>query len=497
MSRMFIGHDLGTSSNKAVLVDASGELLGTATASYPLHHPRPGFAEQDPADWWRAVCETTRAVLSDSGVAPEEIEGVCFAGQMLALVPVDHSGRPTRPAISWMDARAAKQAQRLVRRLGGERVVSMLAGGSPSGKDLIPKITWIAEEEPQVFSATDAFCDATGYLVGRATGKVRIDPTAAGGTGIYLAKKREWSRLLATLTAFPLNKMPEVVPSSKRVGALTVKAAEELGLAAGTSVTMGMADIPAAAVGSGAVGLGDAHVYLGTSAWIAVTIGSPKAVWRSGIASVPAADRSNCLLIGESETAGACRDWLVESLELASDRVDEVAASAPPGSRNLIFCPWLFGERSPVSDENLRGGFVNLGLGHGRPELARAVLEGVALNLRWTLDAMGSVKERCPKLRAIGGGARSDLWLQILADVTGRPVERVRHAQLAGAIGSALMAAVATNALPSVRSIASHVQVESRFEPNRDNEAVYGRLSEAFRSIQRPLSALGRKLCRE
>ena len=494
---MFIGHDLGTSSDKAVLVSVDGEVLATASAEYPLHHPRPGFAEQDPEDWWSAVCETTRAVVAEADVAPEAIEGLCFAGQMLALVPMDRSGRPTRPAISWMDARAGRQARRLVRRLGGERIVSMLAGGSPSGKDLIPKITWLAEEEPSVFAKTDAFCDATGYLVARATGKLRIDPTAAGGTGIYLAKKREWSRLLARLTSFPLAKMPEVVPSSKEAGTLTPEAAAELGLTPGTSVAMGMADIPAAAVGSGAVGLGDAHVYLGTSAWIAVTIESPKAVPRAGIASVPAADLSSCLLIGESETAGACRDWLVEALELASDRVDHVAAQAPPGSGNLLFCPWLFGERSPVSDEHIRGGFVNLGLQHGRPELARAVLEGVALNLRWTLDAMGSVQEPCPELRAIGGGARSDLWLQIIADVTERPVERVRHPQLAGAIGAALMAAVATGAVGSVPDIASRVHIAARFEPNQQNGAVYRRLSSAFRSVQGPLSDLGRRLCQE
>jgi len=150
-----------------------------------------------------------------------------------------------------------------------------------------------------------------------------------------------------------------------------------------------------------------------------------------------------------------------------------------------------------VSDEHIRGGFVNLGLQHRRPELARAVLEGVALNLRWTLDAMGSVKEPCPELRAIGGGARSDLWLQIISDVTERPVERVQHPQLAGAIGAALVAAVATGALRSVPEIASRVHIATRFEPDRRNAPIYRRLSSAFRSLQGPLSDLGRRLCLE
>ncbi len=272
-------------------------------------------------------------------------------------------------------------------------------------------------------------------------------------------------------------------------------AAAALGLTTNTVVAMGMADIPASAIGSGAVNTNDAHVYLGTSAWIGVTINTPKMVPKAGIASVPAADSKNCLLIGETETAGACRDWLVKTLGISHDEIDQLATKAEAGAKSLIFSPWMQGERSPVPDEHVRGGFLNLGLQHGRPELARAVLEGVALNLRWILDEITTTGQMCPTLRAIGGGAQSDVWLQILADISERPVQRVQHPRLAGAIGSALMAAVATGAVRDVASIGPLIQTERCFLPNEANSAIYRCSLDAFRSTHQPLSQLGQRLC--
>lgn len=491
---MFIGHDLGTGSDKAVLVTAKGEVIATAVADYPIDHPEPGYAEQDPSLWWEAVCKTTKALLGESKVDPEAVRGLCFAGQMLALVPVDSSGTPTRPAISWMDSRASVQARRIIRRFGGEWILSALAGGTPTGKDLIAKVAWIAEHEPAVFRETAAFCDATGYLVGKATGKVRMDPTAAGGTGLFDATRRRWSTVLAKLSGFPVHKMAPIAASGSCVGNLTPEAANALGLSTRTKVAMGMADIPAAAVGSGAVHPGQAHVYLGTSAWIAVTVNGRKSVPQAGIASVPSANREGCLMIGESETAGACRDWVSRITGIEQAAIDKMASEAPPGANGLLFCPWLYGERTPVPDEHVRGAFLNLGLSHGKNEVLRAVLEGVAHNLAWTVSEMGKVRERCSKLRAIGGGAQSDLWLQILADVTGRPIERVENPRLAGAIGAALMGAVAVGALPSVTAIGAIIRTDRSFRPNLANRQIYRKAGSTFRAAYPPLAMIGRRI---
>ena len=232
---------------------------------------------------------------------------------------------------------------------------------------------------------------------------------------------------------------------------------------AGLPVAMGMADIPAAAVGSGAVEPGDAHVYLGTSAWICVSLDRARNIPRAGIASAPSADRTGAIMIAESETAGACRDWFETQVGPLDD---DLASQAPPGSDGLLFLPWLFGERSPYPDAHLRGGWIGLDPSHTRAHLARAVLEGVALNLRWTLEAIDRTGVRSRGLRAIGGGTQSDLWVQILADVTGETITRVEHPRLAGAIGAGLMGAVAVGQLPSVAAIKSRIRTEPAVSPS-------------------------------
>lgn len=490
----FVGHDLGTGGNKAVLVNAEGCVLAEHAEPYPLDHPRRDWAEQDPRHWWRAVTACTSAVVARAGVSPRDVSGLGFAGQMLSLVPLDATGVPTRPSIIWMDARAQAQADRISRRLGGRRVLRRIAGASPTGKDIVAKVAWLVEHEPEVASRTAYYADATAYLVARATGHVFLDPTAAGATGLLDVRTRRWSRLLARLASFPLDRMPPLLSSTRVAGELTREAAKELGLHPGTPVAMGMADIPAAAVGSGAVDPGDAHVYLGTSSWIGVTTRRPKSVARSGIAAVPSADSATCLMIGESETAGACRDWLARCLGPLprGETLDGMAARVEPGAGGLMFLPWMFGERSPVPDTRVRGGFVNLSLDHGREHLVRALYEGTALNLRWILDACASAGERCPTLRAIGGGAASDTWLSILADVVGRPVERTSHPTQAGAVGSALVAAIATGDLADVRALKPFVRVQRRFEPNATTAAVYHEAYEVFRELHAPLSRAGR-----
>lgn len=496
----FLGHDLGTSGLKSVLVDEHGVVRASAAAKYPLSHPRPHWAEQDPEDWWRAVCDNTREVLSAAGVAPEDVAALTFAGQMLALVPIGEDLKPSRLAISWLDSRGEEQARRMVRRLGGERIVATLAGASPTGKDLVAKMAWIADEEPAVFARTRAFCDATGYLVLRATGEVLCDPTAAGGFGLVDPATLRWSRLLATITGASISKLPRVVKSATIAGPLTERAAAECGLRAGTPVAVGLADIPAAAVGSGATEPGDAHVYLGTSSWIGVTLSKAFASHRHGIASVPAGDSSMFLAIGESETAGACVAWFEREIGIGAApsadeawTLDALVARAQPGAKGLLFFPWMFGERTPVPDTLLRGAFVGLSLEHDRSHLARALFEGVALNLRWILEAFGAPGRECRTLRAVGGGATSDEWLQTLADVTGRNVDRMDNPRLAGAIGCALTGAVAVGTLPNMRAIKQVIGVSRRFSPRPEYAALHAAQLESFRELYSALSRAGRR----
>jgi xylulokinase len=503
-----IGHDVGTAGSKSVLVDLRGNLMASHWAPYPIVHPHTNRAEQAPEDWWRAVTSSTRCLLQASGIPRRQVIGMGFAGQMLGLVPVDAAGRPTRPAISWMDSRADEQAERMIRRLGGRRAFMWLAGAVPSGKDVVSKLKWIEEEEPEVYRATARFLDVTGYLVQRATGNMVVDHTGAGGTGLLDNKTRTWSALFARLLGIDLAKLPPIRSSIEIAGELTAEAAEAMGLEAGMPVIAGMADIPAAATGSGALEDGDAHIYLGTSSWLCVSVARPRSLGKYGIAAVASPDPEGLIMIGESETAGACLNWFAQNLarpeewaraqgEMGIFQVlDEVASQVEPGARRLLFAPWMFGERSPVCDTTLRGAFVNLSLEHKREHMLRAVYEGVAYNLRWLVDAAGTAGLACELLRAIGGGASSDLWIQIVADVTQRRVEAVEHPQYAGAVGCALAVAVALGVYANYKQLKQVVQVRQSFAPRDEHRDVYEELYQGFRALYPGVSKVCRRLNR-
>ncbi len=505
---LFLGYDLGTGGTKAVLVDAAANILGVSFCAYPLYHPRPHWAEQDPEDWWQAVVSCTREVLSTGGMPAERVAGIGFAGQMLGLVPVRADGSPQGMAVSWMDSRGDAQAARIIRHFGGKRVVEAVAGGVPTGKDVIAKMLWFRDERPEEFAAIHKFLDATGYLVYRATGRMVVDHTGAGGTGLISMRSRNWSRALLTLVGMPAKKLPPVVSSIEVAGELCAEAAGIMGLRPGTPVIAGMADIPAAATGSGALANGDGHIYLGTSSWLCLSVRKPRSLGKVGIASVPSPDPSMCVMIGESEMAGACVDWFLReagrelpNLAAADGRsvyqlLDERIEASEPGARNLVFAPWMFGERSPVADTSLHGAFINLGLEHRQEDLMRSLYEGVAYNLRWLLEAVGRAGYPCPSLRAIGGGARSDTWMQIIADVTGRRVDAVCDPQQAGAVGVALAAAVARGVLPDYPSIKHVVRVRRSFEPRMHLAPIYDRLFRVFRDTYPALSRAGRILNR-
>ncbi len=507
--KFIVSHDVGTGGSKAVLTDLAGGIIASSFEPYQVSYPQPHWAEQDPRDWWKAVCVSTQRVIKESKVNPRQVAGTGFATQMLGVLPVDASGTPLRPAIIWIDSRADEQAARLVRRLGGSRVIMAVAGAVPSGKDVICKIQWLKEKEPQVFADTHKILDVNGYLVYRATGSMIIDHTGAGVTGMLKNKTRQWDPLFARLLGIPLEKMPDIKSSIDVVGLLTREAAGEMGLEAGVPVIGGMGDVPAAATGSGALEDGDAHIYLGTSGWLCISTSKVKNLGKNGIASVASADPEMFIMIGETETAGACLKWFadhfatVEETERARQAgdemaifpiLDEVVEKVEPGSKRLLFTPWMFGERAPITDTTLRAAFVNLSLEHEREHLLRSIYEGVAYNCRWLVDAVGKAGFACRTLRAIGGGARSDVWMQIMADVTRREVEAVETPQEAGAMGCALAVAVALREYGSYRELKKVVKVRRTFEPDPGCCDEYEELYGVFRCLHGNLTGICRLL---
>ncbi len=500
-----IGFDMGTGGCKAVLAGFRGELLASAFEPYGVEHPHPGWAEQDPEEWWGAACRCTRKLLERSGTQPSRVLGIGFAGQMADTVPVGSDGEALTHAVLWLDSRADEQAARIIRKMGGKRSLRALAGTLPTGKDLVSKWLWFKQEMPELYGRTAKFLDATGWLVMRATGVMQADRTGAGASGILDARKGDWNGLFLRALGLPGDKFPEVSACTRVIGVLKPLAAEELGLEPDTLVISGMSDIPAATIGSGALEEGDAHVNLGTSGWLVVPVRRPPRLGRYGMAAVASADPALLIVIGETETAGACLRWFAENLSGAGagaveesdyERLDREAEGVEAGAGGLLFCPWMFGERSPVPDTSLRGALLNLSLEHGREHMLRAVYEGVSFNLRWLVEAAAGAGLPCRPLRAIGGGARSDLWMQILSDVTGREVEAVENPQEAGAMGVALAVAVAAGAYRELKELKGIVKVRRTFTPRQEPAAAYGRLYRACREAYPVLSRLGARLNR-
>lgn len=498
-----IAHDVGTGGNKAVLVRTDGALVGSAVERYPTYSSRPGWVEQEPDDWWSSVTRNTQQLLQKHAIKPEWISCLVFCTQMLGIIPVASDGRPLRRAIIWMDARAESQAKQLMRRAINSWLFTLVAGGAASGKDVVPKLIWLQQHEPSIFKMTAKFLDVNGYLVHRCTGEMIIDWTAASVTGLFDLKRKRWNRLLLRLTGTPVTKLPALHKSIKVVGGLGEEAAQQMGLQVGTAVVCGGGDAPMAALGTGAVTEGSAHLYLGTSGWVGVTT-VRRHNGRRGVATIQSADPDRFLLLAETETAGACLEWLAKTLyvsdgepvsESVYQEMNQAAATIEPGAGNLVFMPWLTGERAPVNDISVRSAFINLRLDHTLEHMTRAVYEGIAYNYRWILEILHQEYQfHFDSLRVIGEGTESRILMQILADVTNRRIEKVTDARTAGAKGAALAACLAMGYLPDFAQLEQATNVAEVFNPQEQYRSAYNHLFDTYKQLYTALKPIYRRL---
>lgn len=487
--------DLGTGGPKVAFVDLRGRVVAHEVETTGVLLEPPDGAEQDPDEWWDAI---TRAVHRLVHRAPDEARSliaVSVTSQWCGTVPVDAEGKAIGNAIIWMDSRGAPQVAKAV----GGRVNVMgydprrlarwvqLTGGAPShsGKDSIAHILWLKEERPDVYDAAERFLEPGDYLNLRLTGRAVTSHDCA--VMLWLTDNRDrddihYDPQLLAWTGVDKAKLPPLVPSASVVGELLPAVAEWWGIEAGIPVTTSMGDIHAAVVGCGATGDHEPHLYLGTSSWLSFHLPAKRTDIRNNMAAFPAALPGKYFLANEHEAAGACLLHARDQLKLVDDleELNAVAATAPRGSQKLIYLPWLNGERTPVDDDTIRGGWTNLSLAHTRADMLRSILEGVAYNSRWLMEVVESfTKAPLGPIVVIGGGARSDLWCQIHADVLQRPIRRVEDFQHAGTRGAALVAAVALGRL-GVDDLAGLVAVEREFTPDSSAPAVYDELYAAF-----------------
>ena len=493
-ARYILAHDMGTSSDKAVLVDYSGTIVATAVEDYPTYYPNPAWVEQDPQDYWQAVAKASRRIIEENAIDPATIKGIVFSTQAQGIIPVAEDGTVLYHNITWVDGRAEKQAQSITKKLGGKKLFTLAAGTPIMGKDCIAKIVWLKEERPDIYKKTHKILDVNGYLKYRLTGRMVTELSGASSYGLDL-KKKDWLGVMK-FTGVDMEKLPPLVCSTDIVGGITDAAAADTGLLAGTPVLGGCDDVQAAAVGSGMCGDGDLHIYLGTSAWVACASRTADK-FLHGAAAIQSADKEMNLIAGITESAGANIQWLCDQFfarekEEYGDGIyaymDKVVQNIPPGSDHLICTPWMLGERCPVSSTTTRATLFNMTMVHTREHLMRAVYEGIGYNLRWILENyQKDYGFACDNFRIIGGGALDAGWMQMIADITGKNFAVVRDPRNAGAVGAAVVALIGLGELPGFEAAKDFVQIEHRYSPNPENRKIYDKLFADYQNVYRSL----------
>ena len=501
--------DLGTGGPKVAVVAATGRIVAHATEPVPLHLLDGGGAEQDPDDWWSAIASASRRALDDAG--PVELIGVGCTAQWSGTVPVDASGTALMRAVIWMDSRGNAEIRRVaggsVNVLGYDPRKLMrwvqVTGGAPglSGKDPVSHILFIRQAFPDVYARTATFLEPVDYLNCRLTGEVSasFDSIAAHWvTDNRVIDEVRYDDKLLEWTGLDRGRLPDLVAPGSVVGAVTDAAAAALGIPAGLPVVTGSGDVHSAVFGSGAVADFDTHLYIGTSSWISGHVPFKKTAPTSNVASIPAALAGRYLIADEHETAGACLTFLRDNLQLAPDfdAMNAMVDRVPPGSGRVLFTPWLNGERSPVDDHTVRGSFHNLSLTTTRDQLVRSVFEGVALNSRWLLEAVEKFAgRRLDSLAFVGGGANSDQWSQIHADVLGRQIRQVADPVLANVRGAGLLTLLALGHV-TVGDIPAMVEVRRVYEPDPATAEEYALLFGEFVTLYKQTKGIFKRLNR-
>lgn len=492
MNDYLLAHDLGTTGDKATLFDVEGRLVASAFASYPTHYPRPGWAEHDPEEWWQAVCSSTRQLLAAVPEAAQGLRAVGFSAMMNGCLLVDAEGAVIRPSLIHADTRSTDQCHRIAQQIGDERAYQV-TGNRIAPYFTLGKLAWLAEQEPEAIARARWCVQTKDYIAGRLTGVWGVtDHSDASLTGCYALERRQWDAELVAASGFPARLLPEVQASATVIGTVTSEAAQETGMPTGLPVVLGGGDGACATAGAGAVQVGDAYHYLGGTSWVAAVTAGYRPDPTRRISAFYTLDPDQCVLYGTVQSAGTSVDWVRNLLGFDEQggeadsfpALERLAASAPPGSRNLFFLPYLAGERSPIWNASARGVFFGLTAAHGRAEMARAVFEGVAYALGSNLGVLEELGLAPDSLRVLGGGMRSPLWRSILAAVYNRPLRLLARLSEATSCGAAMAAAVGVDLYPDYISAAPHfAPLADEEQPDPEAAAVYARATPFFRSL--------------
>lgn len=513
-----IAYDIGTTGMKTCLfaLESQLTLIDGAYGSYRLYILENGGVEQDADEWWDTMCRTTQELLQKNGIKKEQIKALSFCSQMQGLVLVDRNGKALHRPMSYMDNRAEavfdKYAGRGVR-ISGLGVYKLLksllitTAAPTSVKDPVWKYLWVKENEPEIYAKIHKWLDVKEYLIGRATGEFVMTRDSAYATFFYDTRKgkNRWNESLCRTYGVDVKHLPRIIDCSDPAGELTEEAAKQLGLSPGTVVFGGGGDATLIGIGAGCTKVGMTHIYSGTSGWVSTLTDHQTVDIVAMIAAVVGAADGLFNYFAEMETAGKCFEWVKEHLALDEigiylkkqtveeseeslylslyDYLSDTVKDAKAGSGGVIFTPWLHGNRCPFEDPDAAGMFFNIKLETGKTQMIRAVLEGICFHLRWMLECSDKKVSSSDTIRFVGGGALSPVTCQILADITGRCIETVEHAQDVGAFGAAMIALVGLGEIPSLTDAGAYIRVKETYRPNPDHKEIYERNYAVFKKL--------------
>ncbi len=504
-----IGIDIGTSGTKALVIDPQGRILASSSASYPCHHPRPLWSEQDPEDWWKATVRVVRAVIRQAKLKPADVEAIGLSGQMHGSVFLDRQDRVLRPAILWNDQRTVAECDEIEKRAGGRRrLIQMVANPALTGFTA-PKILWLRNREPKVFERLAKVLLPKDEIRRRLTGEYATDVSDASGTLLLDVTRRRWSKRLLGKLELDGDLLPACYESDEITGTLHKAAAASLGLTTSCQVVAGAGDCAAGAIGNGIVQRGLLSTSIGTSGVVFVHSDSPQFDPQGRLHTFCHAVPGKWHMMGVTLAAGGSLDWYRSSLyaigkgkgkggkesRISFDHLVAEAAKTPTGADGLLFLPYLAGERTPHLDPRARGALFGLTLSHTRGHMVRAILEGVTYTLR---DSMAIIEELgipVRQIRASGGGAKNPFWRQLQADVFGKRVTAMATDE-GPAFGVALLAAVGAGHFKNItEACRATVQMAELAKPvlkaRRYHDRAFPLFQQLYRATREEMHALG------
>ena len=478
-----LGIDIGTSGTKSVVMDESGTIQGSALYEYDIDTPSPGWAEQNPLIWWQGTVETIHRVLANARIDSQDIAGIGFSGQMHGTVFLDPSFNVIRPAIIWADQRSAPQCRKIYNEVGQDLLAQLTANPIAPGF-MAATLLWLKAHQSKTFETLHKIVLPKDYIRFRLCGEIATDASDAAGTLLFDVPHRCWSAELLDRLGISKDLLPNVNDSTDIMGQVSKQAAAETGLAAGTPVVAGGADQPVAALGNGVIKEGLVLSTIGTGGQLFSPVKHPRFDNKLRTHTFCHVLPDEWYVMGASLCAGLSLKWFRDNIGSAPyDQLSSEAQEVSLGSEGLLFLPYLVGERTPHMDPTARGVFFGLTLRHGRGHLVRAILEGVVLAMRDSLEIFKEIGIRIDRIIASGGGAKNHLWRQIQADIFGTDVMTTNIREQAG-VGAAMLAGIGTGLFNSPGEACNRIISYSHTtHPIPENCERYNELYEIFKGL--------------